>query len=146
LQNLKVFSFLCPGANRGGAAAWWLQSLATRRPTSSGEARNGKRRSMRSQGCAHLRRRRTGVAGFRRGAAGGGALGAAGLHARTVLRWSSGDGERRGRFSSTSWSSWWCWLGSKVDGSGESRAAAHRPARLGSVLCGARWARCRRRS
>jgi hypothetical protein len=50
---------------------------------------------MGSQGCAHLGRRRTGVAGFRRGVAGGGALEAA----DDVLRLQRGSGARR----STRW-------------------------------------------
>jgi hypothetical protein len=43
-------------------------------------------------------------------------------HVAAVLRCWAGDVERLRRCSVTSRSSWWGWLGSKVNGSGKSRA------------------------
>jgi hypothetical protein len=54
------------------------KSSALRWPRSSGAAQNGKRRSIGSQGCAHLGWRLTGCAGFREEAADCGVLEAAG--------------------------------------------------------------------
>jgi hypothetical protein len=68
---------------------------------SSGDACKGRRRSSRGLGSAPLGRRRMGVARFRRGAAGGGALevagGAVSVHGRCSGRGSRG--EARGRLS-----------------------------------------------
>jgi hypothetical protein len=55
-------------SEQGGAAACPTKSPVLRRPRSSGEARNVKRRPRGSRRCAHHGRRSTGDAGFRRGA------------------------------------------------------------------------------
>jgi hypothetical protein len=52
----------------GGRRACPAKSQVLRRPSGSGEARKKKRRFRGSHGDAHLRRRTTGGAGFRRGA------------------------------------------------------------------------------
>jgi hypothetical protein len=100
-----IFYLLLLLEGQGRTAAGWLQSPATRAPRSLIELRNRKRRLRGSRRCAHHGGRSTGVAGFRRGAAGGGALEAVGLHARAALRCFPGDG--RVRRNSASRSCWW---------------------------------------
>jgi hypothetical protein len=61
--------------------------------------------------------------------AGNGAQGGRlGSNVVAALRCWANDGERLRRRSATSWSPWWCWLGSKVAGSIKSMAAVARPA------------------
>jgi hypothetical protein len=127
------------GANRGaggGGAACPGKSPALRRPRRSSASRNGNRRLIGSQGCAHLGRRRTGGSEFREGAAGGVGGRRLGLQARAALRHLAGDGEGRQTSNSASRTSWRGLIAPEDSGNDEPATAAHWPTACGSVGAG----------
>jgi hypothetical protein len=141
-----IFYLMLLLEGQGRTVAGWLQSPVTRAPRSSIELRNRKRRSRESRRRGHHGRTSTGVARFRRGVAGGGALEAAGLQARATLRCFPVDGRGRWRSSSTSRSCWWRrfpppGLHSRRIEDGRRRTCSSSGARLGERRLGRAGAR-----